>query len=404
MAVLGAVNVFRGLDLRLGGTSVSIPALAQATDETGRINNQLAVFRPSGDRRDVEQTGIPANRVVEIPWEPHSPARIVEAYGKLREIIGQVNVAHFHGLWQFQFGAGTHLCRSIGTPYVVSVHGMLDKWALRNKSWKKRPYSMLLERPKLRRAACLRALTKDEVWDYRAFGLNNPIAIIPNGVSIPAHISPDAFFQKWPKLKGKRIVLFLSRLHYKKGLDILCRAWRSLAGLADDIHLVLAGPDYENTQAETESFIQSERLTNSVSFVGMLDVEMKWSALAAATLFVLPSYSEGFSMSVLEGLAAARPVVISRQCNFMDLKGKEFAAVIETDANELHEALISFLRLPSRDLQARGDAARAYAAKNYNWQRIGEMMADVYEWMLGGDLPRSTEMFMPTCTSVGQAA
>ena len=119
----------------------------------------------------------------------------------------------------------TPLAREAGKPYIIAAHGMLEGWALQQKKLKKTLYSLLVERPNLRGAACLQALTRAEADDYRRFGLKNPVAVIPNGVDVPPQVSSDLFLWTFPQLKGKRLVTFLSRLHRKKGLDILCQAW-----------------------------------------------------------------------------------------------------------------------------------------------------------------------------------
>jgi glycosyltransferase involved in cell wall biosynthesis len=123
----------------------------------------------------------------------------------------------------------------------------------------------------------------------------------------------------------------------------------------------------------------------------MLDAEMKWSALSAATLFILPSYSEGFSMAILEALSAGKPVVITRQCNFTELSAKEFAIVIEPDADQIREALIAILSLPAGSIESLGQAARAYVEGRYSWPKVGAAMADVYDWLLGGNIPTNVD-------------
>jgi glycosyltransferase involved in cell wall biosynthesis len=388
-----ALNVLRGLDPQLGGTSVSVPALAKYTRESGRMNATLAVFRPVGDTGSAESTGLPPSALHEIPWNPRSPSSVIGAWKHLSELVKRHDLVQIHGLWECHSFMAAWFAQSERKPYIVSAHGMLDSWALRNKHFKKTVYAALIERTNLRKAACLRALTRIEAEDYKAFGLRVPIAVIPNGVTIPEHLSPDAFLEQWPALAGKRIVLFLSRIHHKKGLDVLCKAWRTVSRDCDDLHLVLAGPDFENTRQGIEKYIAEEGLSGSVTLTGMLQSEMKWSALSAASVFVLPSYSEGFSVAILEALAAAKPVVITRQCNFPELEGKPFAAVIEPDVAQLEEALRSFLRLPASVLREYGSAARDYVQGHYSWSAIGNAMADVYSWMLDGDAPSNVDVF-----------
>ena len=147
---------------------------------------------------------------------------------------------------------------------------MLESWALKNKRLKKQIYAALFERRNLQGAACLHALTQAEAQDYRNFGLKNPIAVIPNGVEIPSAVSAEPFLAQFPALRGKQLVLFLGRIHFKKGLDILCRAWSKIFKNHPNTQLVLAGPDFENTQAEIQKLLQSLGAESQVTFTGML--------------------------------------------------------------------------------------------------------------------------------------
>jgi glycosyltransferase involved in cell wall biosynthesis len=188
-----SLNVARGIDPRLGGTSVSIPAIARYTGESSRVSAELAVFRTAQDEGSIERTGLPASSIHQIPWDPFSPSQVIDAYKRMSTLVKQHDVLQIHGICESHTAMTAYLARATKTPYIISAHGMLDPWALRNKRWKKTIYSTFAERPNLRRAACLRALTAIEVDNYRAFGLRVPIAVIPNGVVVPKTLSYDAF-------------------------------------------------------------------------------------------------------------------------------------------------------------------------------------------------------------------
>jgi glycosyltransferase involved in cell wall biosynthesis len=269
---------------------------------------------------------------------------------------------------------------------------MLDAWQLRDKRWKKMPYSSLIERPNLLGAACLRALTRSEADDYRAFGLTAPVAIIPNGVTIPNDLDGNEFLAEHEFLRGKRIVLFLGRIHYKKGLDILCRAWSKIQTQFSDAHLVIVGPDYENTQMRVEREIEELALGKSVTILGMRNGRRKWNALAAAHAFVLPSYSEGFSVAVLEALGCGLPVIVSRHCNFPEISERGCGWIIEPKLNELQAALTECLRVSSSQYATMSANASQLVADRYSWDRIGTLMADTYDWVLGGTKPVDVEI------------
>jgi glycosyltransferase involved in cell wall biosynthesis len=268
---------------------------------------------------------------------------------------------------------------------------MLDAWALRNKRWKKVAYSFF-ERANLRRAACLHAHTEAEVLDYRAFGIRNPVAIIPNGVEVPPLSDAEAFLRAHPECRGRQVLLYLGRIHYKKGVQLLARTWAGLAPRFPDAHLVYAGPDSENTLAGLRTLVAELGLAERVTFTGMLDAPAKWSALAAAHAFVLPSYSEGFSVATLEALAAARPVIVTDACRFPEIAERQCGWVVRPEPGELEAALAECLGASRARLEAMGENGRNLVRTRYQWSAIGRQMSDVYDWVLGGTRPSSVEI------------
>jgi glycosyltransferase involved in cell wall biosynthesis len=270
---------------------------------------------------------------------------------------------------------------------------MLDRWALNNKKFKKAVYAACVERPNLRRAHCLHALTHAELEDYRRFQLAVPIAVIPNGVSVPLGVGPEVFVQQYPQLQGKRLLLYMGRIHRKKGVDILCQAWLRVAPLFPDAQLVLAGPDPQNTLGSIFSLADRERLLPTVTFTGMLAGELKWSALAAASFFVLPSYSEGLSVAVLEALSMGVPVIISRQCNMPEVAATASGWIIEPDTDQLSHAISECLQKPRDEVLLMGRNAQRLARDNYSWPTIGHAMGVLYKWVLGG--PRPSTVYLP---------
>jgi glycosyltransferase involved in cell wall biosynthesis len=265
---------------------------------------------------------------------------------------------------------------------------MLDPWALRQKKWKKSLYSQVFERRNLTLAACLRAMTVNEAEQYRRFGLSNPIAIIPNGVDIPANVTSGLFLERYPALRGKTIVLFLGRIHPKKGLLPLCLAWSAVQRQFADAHLVIAGPDCEDTVTALHRIIEEQGIQQSVTFAGLLTGLVKWSAYAAATIFTLPSYSEGFSVSVLEALGSGVPVLITEACYFPEVKTVNAGWTIAQVA-EIQAALTTALATPLALIHKMGANGAALVAEKYSWPRIASQFADLYDWLLGGSTPTS---------------
>jgi glycosyltransferase involved in cell wall biosynthesis len=379
-----SLNVVQSLAPENGGTSVSVPELANATVDTGRYRNCLLHFTRHGIPEIYGGTSL---NLLQRPSSSLALRLPTRARASLFEAIQQADVIQVHGLWSGHCSASVEYATKVGKPVIVSAHGMLDSWALQHKAWKKRPYSALIERPNLSRATCLRALTRVEFENYRSFGLNVPVAIIPNGVVAPNCASPAEFLARYPHLEGKKIMLFLGRVHKKKGVDLLVKAWNEVSTRLPDAHLVIAGPDNGGLSADRALAEQS-----SITVCGMLTGSLKSSALAASSAFTLPSLSEGLSMATLEALWAGLPVMITRECNFREVEDLECTFLVRPSVSSIAEGLVAMLSLPAAELRARGEVGAKFVRAGYSWPSVGQKMADVYDWMRGGALPRSVEI------------
>jgi glycosyltransferase involved in cell wall biosynthesis len=268
---------------------------------------------------------------------------------------------------------------------------MLEPWALHQKKLKKAIYAIIAERPTLARAACLRALTPDEADNYRHFGLLNPIAVIPNGVEVP-NSDPELFLRAYPELRKVRILLYLGRIHPKKGPDTLVRAWTLIQKKFLDVQLVIAGSGNRGSEAMVTKLADQCGVGGRVTFTGSLQGNLKWSAIAASTIFVLPSLSEGFSMATLEALGSARPVVISPQCHFPAVVEHRCGWITTPDIDSLASILANALSTSAAVLEEMGVRGRALVTTRYSVNRIGCQLAEVYRWILGGPKPTLTEV------------
>lgn len=379
------LNVASHLDPKYGGICAMLPEFCRTVSRNGSMQTSLLGFCDPAERKFIVSDS-------ELPVHVLPPGKVRWALDKnwrkrLLDEVAAVEGVHIHGLWEEHCFAAAREARSLGKPYVLAAHGMLERWAMRNKRLKKQIYSWLTERENVSRAACLHALTESEAEDYRRFGAKNPIAIVPNGVKVPSVLSSEPFLYEFPHLKEKRLVLFLGRIHHKKGLDLLVQAWQTVAPTFSDAHLVIAGPDWENTRREVEKRIAEAGLRPRVTFTGMLDGSMKWCALAACETFVLPSYSEGLSVSVLEAMGAGKPVIVTKYCNVPEVKAFDCGWVIDTDAGELASALSELLRLPAARAALIANNGRQLVAQRFAWDAIGEQMRSVYSWILGGSYP-----------------
>lgn len=234
-------------------------------------------------------------------------------------------------------------------------------------------------------ARVIQVLARSEAEQVAKLGFAQT-ALIPNGISAQAFANlPDRslFYQHFSHLRHKTLILFLGRIDPKKGLDVLALAFAKVNRLFPHTHLVVAGPDSIHFTETAKSYFAKAQCLRAVTFTGMLSGDLKYAALAAAQLYVSPSYSEGFSMSVLEGMAAGLPCVITENCNFPEAKTANAAFVVSAQAQAIGEALIACLQHPLQ-AQQMGSRAKAFVHQNYTWESAAQKLLATYCAMSDG--------------------
>lgn len=258
----------------------------------------------------------------------------------------------------------------------------------RSKKWLA---GWLFENKNLRAAKCLHALCAAEADHFRRLGLINPVAIIPNGIARDTlHPLPEreAITKQFPGLKGRRRVLFLSRLHPKKGLRNLLRAWRGLGADGAEWCLMIAGNGLTAYEEELRTLVREFALERNVFFLGAVYGGDKAAALAAADIFVLPSFSEGFSMAILEAAAAGLPVLLTPECNFPELVTAGAGIEITTEAAGIEMGLKQMFKFSDGQRTEMGRQGMQLVQQSYTWPAIASQMTEVYQWLAGiGPVP-----------------
>jgi glycosyltransferase involved in cell wall biosynthesis len=290
---------------------------------------------------------------------------------------GEVDVLHNHGMWQMNAIYPAWAARRAHVQLVYSPRGAFSEWAMRHGSKTKRLFWPMLQRPALRRATCFHATAESEYIDIRRLGFPQPVAIIPNGIDLlPAP----------PRSPGKhRTLLFLGRIHVVKGLDILLPAWRAVQELFPEWRLVIAGSDdgYHGSSGYLEEIRKKAQELGLVriEFPGPLYGEDKLRAYRNADLYVLPSYSENFGVTVAEALSMGTPAIVSKGAPWSGLDQTRSGWWVDTGVDPLVEVLKNALYRTPAELAAMGERGRSWMQKDFSWDSIGAKMAATYCWL-----------------------
>ena len=384
------LHVIQTLDPAAGGPPVVAACLAAA--QAGLGNSVAILANQSEPERQRGNTILAGARALTDGGVRTIPAPTVSllsaiASGRvvrdLRSIIRDYDILHLHGVWDPLLYAAARAARAEGKPYVIAPHGMLDPWSLAQSRWKKKLALALGWRAMLDRAAALHLLNADEQKLAAALGITAPGVVIANGVNLEEFDDLPPVNDRG--LNGKPYILFLSRLHYKKGLDYLADAFRIVAAKNPDVQLVVAGPD-DGARPDFEQRVAASKLTGRVHLTGPIFGPEKLSCLAGAACFVLPSRQEGFSVAILEAMACGTPVVVSTECHFPEVAEAGAGEVVPLDAGAFAAAMIRLLDDPSRR-ERMGKAGRELVAARFTWPRIGERSIEIYARLIAGRLP-----------------
>jgi glycosyltransferase involved in cell wall biosynthesis len=308
----------------------------------------------------------------------------VALWREIGTAIRNSDVVHIHTLWTFPGLAAARACSHSRIPYLVMPHGMLDPHSVGRKWLKKQCYGRLLEWPALRRARgmCYTHPEEERLAAMTCRGL-------PRGyiVELGAESPPDCprselrteFLQGHPELRDRTVVLFLGRLHSKKGLDLLIPAFDLVRRQRPDAHLLLVGPGEPAYVQSIRDEVSRRRLEKAVTFTGILSGRDKWAAMAASDLFVLPSYQENFALTVVDALQSGLPVLVSRRVNlWKDLVDAGAARDCEPELNSVATTLVDCLN-DSEWRHAAVRAGEALLSERFNWTTTAAWLETIYE-------------------------
>lgn len=392
------LHVMRSLDPAGGGPIEGVRRLARGYREAGHQAEAATLDAP--EAKYLEDTPMPVHALGPgLGKYGYSPRLLPWLHANIGRFDGVV----VNGLWQYHGLAARQACKG-RVPYAVFTHGMLDPWFKRKyplKHLKKWPYWALVEYRLLRDATRVlftseaeQRLAAESFWLHRWKG-----EVVPYGTPGPsgdAQAMKQAFWTICPALKDRRFLVFLGRIHRKKGCDLLIEAFARVASDDPDLQLLVGGPDQVGWAKELQALAARLGVAERVHWPGMLTGDAKWGALYASEAFILPSHQENFGISVAEALACGRAVLISDQINIHAEIAKDSAAFVDTDTLDGTERLMRrWLALSADERAQMGRAARQCFEARYDSGRLAAAIAAV--------LARQPEDGAPAGQAIGTA-
>lgn len=363
-----------------GGVSQVVPRLCDAMSN-GQLNTQILYQTFSGstelpispNNRDIRCKPAMAYHFPRLRFS-YSP----EFYRLLGEMVSeqQTQIIHDHGIWQPCNHTSARVARERGVKLVTSPHGMLTKWAINHNGLRKKLALLIYQQRDFDTVDMFWASAQDEANDIAALGLNKPIAIVPFGIELPP------ILVKRNESPLVRQMLFLSRLHPKKGLSEFISAWAHAR--PQGWKVIIAGPDESNHQAELQSLVLSHNLSSVFDFVGPVYGKKKADLLNSAEILVLPSHSENFGVVVVEALAASVPVLTTTATPWFEINERRCGWCVPMDIPSLANAITISTNATKAELAEMGNRGREFVESTYSWDKVADTMRSTYSWLLNG--------------------
>lgn len=381
------LHIVESLDPQLGGPSICAPSLACAQLARGDYPTLLYYTSPSPTPNSMpsHMTSLPG--IAELKFVALESKNLKErslallARGWMNKNIADYDVVHIHGVWRPILAAAAAIAYQKHVPYVIQPHGMVDPWSMSQKRIKKKLAWLLTWQQIFNRSAYVHALNQTEAEGVRNLGTTAPLAIAGNGI----------FRQKLAWLDVKRssvqppYILFLSRLHPKKGLDILAEAYRLYRLQGGCARLRVVGPD-GGAREMFQRVIEHANLSSYVDIEPPIYDDSKYDLMQGAACFCLPSYQEGFSVALLEAAACAVPLVISTECHFPEIQEARAGRVVALNPQAVADALLYFTAPNNEDLRfLAGQRGRELVSNQFTWEAVAEKLDSYYRKTLTTD-------------------
>jgi glycosyltransferase involved in cell wall biosynthesis len=373
-----SIQVIPSIADEASGPTYTVTRLTQELSRLG-VDSQICSLSPGPDSA-LSRT-FPANLGPTQLGFSSALRRHLYHQGKLEREM----VFHCHGIWMMPVIYGAWAAKRSGKPLFWSPRGMLAEWALKSGSKFKPIFWKLLQKPALEKTSVFHATAECEVEDVRRSGFRQPIALIPNGIDIPP---PHR------KRTGQTFtLLYLGRIHPKKGIDNLLLAWKRLQDSFPQWQVKIVGGEGDNPTSGRGYLASLQTLTREagisrVAFPGPLYGQAKQTAYAEADLYILPTHSENFGVSVAEALAAGTPAIVTHGAPWQGLDTHGAGLWVPNSIDSIAIAMENMMRRSREELAAMGQNGRRWMAESFGWRPIAEQMQTAYQWALDPTRPK----------------
>jgi glycosyltransferase involved in cell wall biosynthesis len=380
------INLIENLDDTYGGPAKSVPYLCKYLND---IEVDTEILSVKCHKNEI-------NSVVDehkLKWESFKYNFIKKIRYSLslkmyldKNLQNNTNVIlHTHNLWNYIPYIAYALGNRYKAPLILAIRGSLYEWSLSQSKLQKKIAWILFQKKVLQNAACLHVTEVNELKAVRELGITSPVSIVPNGINL------NEFRQMKNKVDSKKsltlsidkkYILFMSRIHPKKGLEYLVNSWVILADKYKEWDLLIAGPEHDKKYIkDIKDIIKKYNLESRVTFTGMVTGRKRVDVFGASDLFILPSHTENFGIAIAEAMAAKIPVITTHGTPWQGLEEHNAGWWVELNQNNIDKALENALSLGKKELKQKGLNGFNLIQK-YEWKYQAKKMKQVYEWVL----------------------
>ena len=373
------------IEAQASGPSYSVPRLCEAVAIGGKeVSLHVLDPLPAGRQYLFPVSNYPARALpsLRLGRSPELKKALLEI-GRSKDAI-----LHNHSLWMMPNIYPAAARKQGRCKLVSSPRGTMSPWARVRSRWKKMAMWHFGQRAMLEACDLFHATSSGEAEEIREMGFESkPIATIPNGVDLPPLGAGIG------EAKAKRRIVFLSRIHPKKGVDVLLRCWKRIADDNQDWELLIYGPENrDGYRAKMKTLAETEEIPR-VSFPGAVYDDAKWEVLFKADLFVLPTHSENFGVAVAEALSCRTPCIVTKGAPWSGLPSHDCGWWVNNAEAAIEAAMREAVALPPERLEEMGSKGRDWMERSFSWNEIAERMVKCYEWLLhGGRVPDDVEV------------